>query len=146
MSQVKLERLIVLVFDDDEVVRKLIIEHLMSFGVKTFLEANDGTEAFRFIVDPLQRIDLIISDWEMPRTDGLTFLRAVRASKYKNNTPFIMVTSQQSHERMKITEAKVHHVDAYIVKPFRGDILREKVLQVLIAFEERESNKKTTAP
>lgn len=133
----KIERLTVLVVDDDDVIRKIIIEHLMSFGFKNFLEAHDGTEAFRHIVDQIQRIDLIISDWEMPRTDGLTFLRAVRAHKHRAETPFIMVTSQQTDERMKISNAKKHHVDSYIVKPFRGETLREKVFQVLFAHEEK---------
>ena len=135
----KLERMIVLVVDDDEVVRKIVIEHLTSFGFKNFLEARDGAEAFRFVVDQIQRIDLIISDWEMPRTDGLTFLRAVRAHKHRAETPFIMITSQQSQERMKISSAKKHLVNSYIVKPFRGEILREKVFQVL--FEAEAKNK-----
>lgn len=129
--------MIVMVVDDDDVVRKIIVEHLTSFGFKHFIEARDGTEAFRFVVDQIQRIDLIISDWEMPRTDGLTFLRAVRAQKHRSETPFIMVTSQQTEERTKISQAKLHHVDSYIVKPFRGETLREKVFQVLFAFEEK---------
>src|SRR4051812_10380710 len=137
----KLERMIVLVVDDDDIVRKVVIEHLTSFGFKHFLEARDGTEAFRFIVGQIQRIDLIISDWEMPRTDGLTFLRAVRSHKHRMETPFIMVTSQQSHERVKISSAKKHLVDSYIVKPFRGETLREKVFQVLFAYEEKQKHK-----
>lgn len=137
----KLERMIVLIVDDDDVVRKIIVEHLQSFGFKNFIEAKDGTEAFRHVVDQIQRIDLIISDWEMPRTDGITFLRAVRAHKHRADTPFIMVTSQQTHERMKISSAKQHHVDAYIVKPFRGETLREKVFQVLFAAEKRMQEK-----
>jgi two-component system chemotaxis response regulator CheY len=140
-NMMKLERMNVLVVDDDEIVRKIIIEHLMSFGFKQFLEARDGAEAFRFIVDQTQRIDLIISDWEMPRTDGLTFLRAVRAHKHRQDTPFIMVTSQQTQEREKISSAKKHHVDSYIVKPFRGETLREKVFQVLFMAEERYKKK-----
>jgi two-component system chemotaxis response regulator CheY len=140
-SMMKLERMVVLVVDDDEVVRKIVIEHLMSYGFKHFLEAKDGTEAFKYIVDSIQRVDLIISDWEMPRTDGLTFLRAVRANKHRAETPFIMVTSQQSQERQKISSAKAHHVDSYIVKPFRGETLREKVFQVLFAAEERQKKK-----
>lgn len=140
-NMMKLERMNVLVVDDDEIVRKIIIEHLMSFGFKQFLEARDGAEAFRFIVDQTQRIDLIISDWEMPRTDGLTFLRAVRAHKHRMDTPFIMVTSQQTQEREKISSAKKHHVDSYIVKPFRGETLREKVFQVLFTAEERYKKK-----
>lgn len=134
----KLDRMFVLIVDDDEVIRRIIIEHLLSFGFKNFLEAKDGAEAIHHIVDQLQRIDLVISDWEMPRADGITFLRAVRSYKHRAETPFIMVTSQQTHERTKITMAKKHHVDSYIVKPFRGEVLREKVFQVLFAHEEKK--------
>lgn len=138
MSLPKLEHLVVLVADDDEVVRKLIVEYLTSFGFKHFLEASDGSEAFRYIVDRIQRIDLVISDWEMPRTDGLTFLRAVREQKHREGLPFIMVTSQQSHERDKISHARKHQVDSYIVKPFRGETLREKVFQVLLSTDAKK--------
>lgn len=144
MNMLKLEHMVVLVVDDDEVVRKIMVEHLTSFGFKHFFEAADGTEAFKYIVDRIQRIDLIISDWEMPRTDGLTFLRAVRAHKHREDTPFIMVTSQQSHERSKISSAKKHNVDSYIVKPFRGETLREKVFQVLFEAEDRRKRREAS--
>jgi two-component system chemotaxis response regulator CheY len=123
--------LCVLVVDDDEMIRNIIIQQLRSIGFQKFLEAGNGTEAHKFVLDPMQRVDLIICDWEMPKTDGLTFLRAVRASRSRAETPFIMVTSQQSQERMKISKAKKAEVDAYIVKPFRAETLRAKVFQVL---------------
>ncbi|MBC7741176.1 MAG: response regulator [Bdellovibrionaceae bacterium] len=131
MSQLKIERLIVLIADDDEQVREIIKEYLTIFGFKTFIEAKDGSEAYRYVLDTIQRIDLIISDWEMPRTDGLTLLRAVRTHPTRSQTPFIMITSQQSQEKMKITNAKKQAVDCYIIKPFRADVLKEKVIQAL---------------
>jgi CheY-like chemotaxis protein len=134
----KLERLMVLVVDDDEVVRKIIVEHMQGFGFKNFIEAKDGAEAYRYIQDPIQRLDLILCDWEMPRTDGLTLLRALRANKTKADVPFIMITSQQSQERMKISKAKVHEVSSYIVKPFRGEVLKEKVFSVLLEYEKKK--------
>jgi CheY-like chemotaxis protein len=134
----KLERLLVLVVDDDEVVRKIIVEHMQGFGFKNFIEAKDGAEAYRYIQDPLQRLDLVLCDWEMPRTDGLTLLRALRANKTKSDVPFIMITSQQSQERMKISKAKVHEVSSYIVKPFRGEVLKEKVFSVLLEYEKNK--------
>lgn len=123
--------LCVLVVDDDEMIRNIIIQQLRTIGFQKFLEAANGTEAHKFMLDPMQRVDLVICDWEMPKTDGLTFLRAIRASRHRAETPFIMVTSQQSQERMKISKAKKHEVDAYIVKPFRAETLRAKVFQVL---------------
>lgn len=130
-TSVKAAHLSVLVVDDDEMIRNIIIQQLRTIGFQKFLEAANGTEAHKFTLDPLQRIDLVICDWEMPKTDGLTFLRAVRSSRLRANTPFIMVTSQQSQERLKISQAKRHEVNAYIVKPFRAETLRAKVFQVL---------------
>jgi two-component system chemotaxis response regulator CheY len=123
--------LCVLVVDDDDMIRNIIIQQLRTIGFQKFLEAANGTEAHKFMLDPMQRVDLVICDWEMPKTDGLTFLRAIRSSRHRAETPFIMVTSQQSQERMKISKAKKHEVDAYIVKPFRAETLRAKVFQVL---------------
>jgi len=130
-TDVNVGKLQILIVDDDVEVRNVIKNYLIHFGFNSFLEASDGAEAYRFILDMRQRIDLIISDWEMPKTDGLTLLKAVRSHHQRANTPFIMVTSQQSQERMKITKAKQSSVNSYIVKPFRADVLREKVESVL---------------
>jgi two-component system chemotaxis response regulator CheY len=138
-NTVKAAHLAVLVVDDDHMIRQIIIQQLRVIGFQKFLEANNGTEAFKFILDPLQRVDIIICDWEMPKTDGLTFLRAVRGHRTRSKTPFIMVTSQQSQERMKISKAKQHEVDAYIVKPFRAETLRQKVFQVLFEALEKKT-------
>lgn len=138
-TSVKTAHLTVLVVDDDMMVRQIIIQQLRVIGFQKFLEANNGTEAYKFMLDPLQKVDLIICDWEMPKTDGLTFLRAVRSSRLRSDTPFIMVTSQQSQERVKISKAKKHLVDAYIVKPFRAETLRQKVFHVLVEILEKKS-------
>jgi len=136
---VRAAHLTVLVVDDDEMIRSIVMEQLKAIGFQKFLEAGNGTEAHKYILDPLVRIDLIICDWEMPKTDGLTFLRAVRAHRSRKETPFIMVTSQQSQERMKITKAGLNHVDAYIVKPFRSEVLRQKVFEVLFEAIEKKA-------
>ncbi|MFT3724539.1 MAG: response regulator [Hyphomonadaceae bacterium] len=138
-NTVKAAHLTVLVVDDDQMIRQIIIQQLRVIGFQKFLEAGNGTEAFKFMLDPLQRVDIVICDWEMPKTDGLTFLRAVRASRTRSKTPFIMVTSQQSQERMKISMAKQHDVDAYIVKPFCAETLRQKVFQVIFEAIEKKT-------
>ena len=55
----------ILIVDDDIEVRNVIKNYLIHIGFNSFLEAKDGAEAYRFILDLRQRIDLIISDWEM---------------------------------------------------------------------------------
>jgi len=138
-APLKAAHMVVLVVDDDPMVRKIIVDQLRTIGFEKFLEAGNGTEAHKFVLDTLQRIDLIICDWEMPKTDGLTLLRAVRSHRSHKDTPFIMVTSQQSQERMKISKAKQHEVDAYIVKPFRAEVLRSKVSEIIMRLQERRA-------
>lgn len=131
MNKINISRMTIMIVDDDDGVRGIIKDYLTMYGFRTFIEARDGAEAYRYVLDSIQRIDLIISDWEMPRTNGLALLKAVRAHNLRYSTPFIMITSQQSQERLKIKNAKLHAIDSYIIKPFRSDILREKVFQAL---------------
>lgn len=131
MSEINFERTYIMIVDDDVETRNVIKNYLIMFGFMNFIEANDGAEAYGHVLDSIKRIDLIISDWEMPRTDGLALLKAVRSHRVRHSTPFIMVTSQQSQERMKITKAKLSAVDCYIVKPFRADVLKDKVWEAL---------------
>lgn len=131
MNKINISRMTIMIVDDDDGVRGIIKDYLTMYGFRTFIEARDGAEAYRYVLDTIQRIDLIISDWEMPRTNGLALLKAVRAHNLRYSTPFIMITSQQSQERLKITNAKLHAIDSYIIKPFRSDILREKIFQAL---------------
>lgn len=136
----KIAFMTVMVVDDDKTIRDIIIQHLQGMGFQKFIEANNGSEAYKAFVDATQRVDLILCDWEMPKTDGLTFLKAVRQSRMRGDTPFIMITSQQSQERMKISKAKKSQVDAYIVKPFRADTLKQKVFQVLFGDLDKAKN------
>lgn len=141
IKTVKLALLSVLVVDDDKMVREIIVQHLKQIGFVRINEAENGADAFKTILDQRQRPDLILCDWEMPKADGLTLLKAIRQLRHDNEIPFIMVTSQQSQERMKVSKAKKNQVDAYIVKPFRYETLREKIFQVL--FDAIEKKKLT---
>ncbi len=127
----KIEGLRILVVDDDAMVRTIILEYLKVFGFKDVIECKDGSSALKKVRDRHTRIDLVISDWEMPRVNGITLLKAVRSEPVREKTKFIMVTSQISQERFKISRAKQSSVDGYIVKPFRGEVLREKIFVAL---------------
>jgi CheY-like chemotaxis protein len=127
----ELAKLTVMVVDDDAMVRYIVVEYLRSFGFKNIVEAKNGVEAVKYFRDPNRPLDLIISDWQMPRMDGHVLLKAVRNDPIRASVKFIMVTSQASQERFKINRAKLLSVDGYIIKPFHGDVFRDKILQVL---------------
>ena len=121
----------ILVIDDDAMVKSIMVEYLEDMGFENVVAAPSSEKALKALQDQKNKVDLIISDWEMPSVSGLTLLKAVRNSPTRSNTPFIMVTSQRSMERFKITQAAQWQVSAYVIKPFRQDNLKQKVWEVM---------------
>ncbi len=116
----------ILVVDDFSTMRKIIRNVLKQLGYMNIYEAEDGTAA----LDVLKRekIDLIISDWNMPQMTGLDLLKAVRASEEWKDLPFLMVTAEGQKEN--VIEAVKHRVSNYIVKPFTAEVLTEKINKI----------------
>lgn len=125
----EVDRIRVLVVDDDTDVRKSLIEYLISFGFTDYREAAGGDTALSILKD--EHIDLVISDWDMPGMNGMELLQNMRQLDKYRHTPFIIVTSPVSKERHKVETAAAAHVDAYIIKPFRSRVLKEKIEALL---------------
>ncbi len=117
----------IVVVDDDALARSIIVEFLQSFGYSKIQQFGSGDQAIKYIQDVNNPVDLVLSDWEMPNGTGLSLLKAVRCNTVRKDLHFMMVTSQRSQERFKISQAAKWRVDAYLIKPFRGKVLREKV-------------------
>jgi two-component system, chemotaxis family, chemotaxis protein CheY len=117
----------ILIIDDFATVRKLIKNHLNQFGYKNTVEAEDGVAALKVLKS--QKVDFIISDWNMPNMSGLELLRAVRADADYCKVPFLMITAEASKEN--IIQALNAGVSNYIVKPFPPAKLNEKITQIL---------------
>ena len=118
----------ILIVDDMPSIRDLIKKTLRALGYKKIEEAQDGDEGFRKLLqrkDTPEKIDLIISDWNMPKKNGLEFLREVRAHGQFKGIPFILLTSES--ERDQVTEAILAGVSQYIVKPFSPKVFIDKL-------------------
>ncbi len=116
----------ILIVDDFELPRRLIRTMLEELGYESYehiFEAADGLEAIEIL--KAHEIDLIISDWVMPKMTGIDFLKAVRKSEKLAKTPFIMVTAEA--EKGNIMEAIREGVSQYIVKPFNASTLYQKM-------------------
>lgn len=113
----------VLVVDDFSTMRRIIKNILRQLGFNNITEADDGTTAW----DALNRdkIDFVISDWNMPKMAGIDLLRKVRASEEFGGLPFLMVTAEAQQEN--IIEAVQAKVSNYIVKPFTAETLGAKI-------------------
>ena len=73
-------------------------------------------------------MDLVVSDWNMPKMTGIDLLKAVRSDGDLKELPFLMVTSEA--DRDKIMEAVQAGVNQYIVKPFNASQLEEKIKEI----------------
>jgi len=118
----------ILVADDMPTIRDLVKSQLKAIGFKTILEAADGEQAMQVLISNFSAgtpIQLVISDWNMPKMTGLEFLKQVRASTEWSNLPFVLLTSES--ERDQVTEAILAGVSQYVVKPFAAKIFEEKL-------------------
>ncbi|MBX3017755.1 MAG: response regulator [Bdellovibrionaceae bacterium] len=121
----------VLVVDDMPTIRDLVKNQLKALGFKNIVEASDGEAGLNLVMNAASvglPIELIVSDWNMPKMTGLEFLRQVRASESLGKTPFILLTSES--ERDQVTEAILAGVSQYIVKPFAAKSFEEKLRAV----------------
>jgi two-component system chemotaxis response regulator CheY len=113
----------VLVVDDQLTMRALVRTGLQQLGFADISEAPDGEEALRvMLTKPTQ---LVISDFNMPKLDGLGLLRAIRAHEPIRTTAFIMLTGRADKELVQ--RAVQFGVNNYLVKPFTVATLREKI-------------------
>ena len=115
----------VLIVDDSSVMRKIVTRGLRQaeFKVDDIVEAGNGEEALEQLrITP--DIDLILSDWNMPIMDGLTFVKSVRGSIPEiKDIPIIMVTTEGGES--KVAAAVEAGANGHIKKPFTPDTLKE---------------------
>lgn len=112
----------VLVVDDFSTMRRIVRNILRQIGFQNVVEADDGTTAWEVL--NREKIDFIVSDWNMPNMTGIELLRKVRASEQFAHIPFLMVTAEAQQEN--IIEAVQAKVSNYIVKPFTADTINRR--------------------
>jgi two-component system, chemotaxis family, chemotaxis protein CheY len=117
----------VLVVDDFATMRRILKNILKQLGFKNLVEADDGTTAWEVLEG--QSVDLIISDWNMPKMSGIDLLKKVRASDTYKKTPFLMVTAEA--QKQNVIEAVQAGVSNYVVKPFTAEAIFEKLDKIL---------------
>lgn len=117
----------ILVVDDFATMRKVIRNLLKQVGYEDIVEAEDGVAAMRVL--KAQKVDMVISDWNMPNMTGLELLKAVRADGDLSKIPFLMVTAEALQDN--VVEAVKSGVSNYIVKPFTAEVLNEKIAKIL---------------
>jgi DNA-binding response OmpR family regulator len=125
-----------MVADDDRVVRRIVVAKLHGLGYEVE-EAQDGQEVLDLLEEG-EVPDLLVTDSNMPRINGLQLVRALRESEDPTLAmlPIIMLTARQSER--DIIEGLETGLDDYIIKPFSPDELAARVQTVLWRASKRD--------
>jgi two-component system chemotaxis response regulator CheY len=113
----------VLVVDDQQSIRVLVRTCLTQLGIKDIRDASDGEAGLKELI--ARPAHLVISDFNMPKIDGLAFLRAIRAHPPIASTAFVMLTGRADAELVQ--RAVQFGVNNFLVKPFTTAQLKAKL-------------------
>ncbi|MCH7924633.1 MAG: response regulator [Planctomycetes bacterium] len=115
--------MLALIVDDSRTMRLVLKKILNEVGFEVS-EAGDGSEALIRLKE-LDRVDLMLVDWNMPVMDGLEFVRAVRQDNAYDEVPLMMVTTEDTMDR--VVEALNAGANEYVMKPFTSESIIEKL-------------------
>lgn len=125
----------ILVVDDSSVMRKMIENALVEIGLNEIETAADGLDA---LIRVDETFDLILTDWNMPKVSGLSFVKNIQSNPKLAKIPIIMVTTEAA--RTEVLDAIKAGVTDYIVKPFEKKHLIAKVMSVLNSHKAPDSS------
>ncbi|HKL49494.1 MAG TPA: response regulator [Desulfuromonadales bacterium] len=117
----------IMTVDDSASVRQMVSFTLKSSGYDV-LEAEDGQAALEMMQD--QTVDMVVTDLNMPRLDGIELIRETRKLPCGKFIPIIMLTSES--QAGKKQEGKEAGATGWIVKPFKPEQLLAVVQKVLV--------------
>jgi two-component system, chemotaxis family, chemotaxis protein CheY len=131
MVERMMERLRVLVVDDNHHMINIVKTILRGFGVKDFFDARDAVEAFDILRST--QIDIVVTDYSMEPITGSEFVRLIRTAEDSPNPyiPIVMLTAYS--ERSKVEEARDAGVNEFCAKPVTATDLYRKVCAVINA-------------
>jgi len=118
-----LEKLRVMVVDDNEQARNVLIMVFERLGIQKIFAANNGIEAQNLLASMDGTIDLILCDWNMPVMSGMDLLRQIRWGY--PDLPFIMVTANSDLQSARA--AKEQGATDFIAKPVTAKAVEERL-------------------
>jgi two-component system chemotaxis response regulator CheY len=116
-----------LIADDMENILLIVKTTLKQMSCYNVATAKNGRIAMNILQN--EKIDFIISDWNMPLISGLELLQWVRKEDNIKNLPFLMITAEMNKDN--VITAVQGGVNGYIVKPFTPDHLMSKIKEIL---------------
>ncbi len=129
-TEIKLaENAKILIVEDDSDQRRLLVKIVQeAFGCE-ILEAEDGLEALKMMLQDKQAPNLILLDLIMPWLTGVEFLTIVRSRPKFDHIPIVVCTALAETKEIK---GKIgNYIQSYVVKPINQAKLLEKILDAL---------------
>ena len=117
----------ILVVEDETTIRRYL--HGEFAGEYHVSECSNGQEAWDYLIQNVEKVDLVVSDVMMPVMDGITLCRKIKGSFNTNHIPVILLTAKS--EDADRLEGLSTGADAYMSKPFNIDILRQTAENLL---------------
>jgi CheY-like chemotaxis protein len=118
----------ILIVDDSLMDRKLLTNLLRKNGIEhEILEAINGEEGIKVLSGNYRDIGLILLDWQMPKLDGIGFMKGISTVPEVSDIPIVMITASSSEENRKQAHEVNPNLAGYVVKPFRPETLVEMV-------------------
>ena len=118
----------ILIVDDAELDRRLIMATLKKFGIQNeILQAVDGEQAIEVLGVNYRDVCLILLDWQMPKMSGIDFMKAVVKVPAVAAIPIVMVTASGSDENKRQAREANPNLAGYIVKPYKPEIFAETI-------------------
>jgi two-component system chemotaxis response regulator CheY len=119
----------VLVVDDSAAIRKILQRVLRQTGllIGDIYDAGDGQEALEVL--KTRKLDLVLSDINMPKMDGLQLLAAMKNTPEWRDIPVVMITTEGGET--KVGEAVKLGAAGYVRKPFTADQIKEKLVGIV---------------
>ena len=118
----------ILVVDDSDLERELLIEVLKGAGVQNeFLQARTGEEAIELLGTRYKEIGLILLDWQMPQMSGMEFMEAVMKVPPVANKMIVMITASGTDENRKKAKTVNPNLAGYVVKPYTPESLLDAI-------------------
>jgi two-component system chemotaxis response regulator CheY len=111
----------ILIAEDSLTMRSLIVSTIEAMGDYETVEAGNGFEALRIL--PREKVDLIITDINMPDINGLELISFIRNNENYRNTPLIIISTESSERDRE--KGMSLGANAYLVKPFAPDQLQQ---------------------
>jgi len=117
----------IMIVDDSASMRGLISMTLKNNGYEV-IEASDGKEAIKRL-SSAGKVDLIITDLNMPNMDGIQFIKTVKGDSKHRFIPVVMLTTESQDTKKE--EGRLAGAKAWIVKPFKPEVLVGVVKKII---------------